>query len=178
MRPSLIAAPLFAMSMLFAQPALAATDGVRGATSSGSFDISAEITGADGVAQISGLNDFVFGPIARGVERSVRDEVCLFHTSPTVRLQVSQAGSPSFALVGPNGARLPYLVTLNRFGGSAAFPNDVQRGPVDLSGVVGNRTDPQCSTGGQAIDVLILLVENTQTLGLYSATMNIIVSVE
>jgi len=107
--------------------ALAATDGIAGATSSGTFSASVTLNAPAGTAvQVIGLNDFNFGQVNGQITTTTSipaqfDAFCLSRsTAGNVLVTVTETGVPnatSFSLSDGNGHTLGLSITINNPGG-------------------------------------------------------------
>lgn len=175
-------APLIALALLAAAaPAMAATDGVRGATSTATVQVSTTVENAIAdTVRISGLQDLDFGTIA--VEDPFADPVsrtapvCLYHTSPSFTLTVTQVGGgigTPFQLIGPAGDAIPVYIDVSN--GPSAFGD----AGFTATRQVANRADPDCADGAFAtLSVTRPPQETALPGGLYSATISIVMAAE
>lgn len=165
-------------------PALAATDGTLGPTSTGTFTVTATIPETPtGAVRVSGASDLVFPTINAQTDAgdtSAATPICLFHSSPTFSLQVSQPVSGFlFEMTGP-GDPIPFLIGVSGLSasGRATAISFVNGGQV--TNLISNRDSETCATGPLATleAVRAGLVPATQANGVYTATVSIIMAVE
>lgn len=133
-------------------------------------------------ANLSGLADVSFGPIANFNDQSLSQSVCAFTSSATGRYAVTASGSGpggAFALAAP-GALLAYDVLWN------ATPNQssgtaLQAG-APLSGLVSTATQKTCNNGPASSATLVVLLRanvlaNAQA-GSYAGTLQLTIAPE
>lgn len=168
---------VFAAALLAGTPALAAEQGTLGATSTGSITLSGTLENPPNGTRISGLTDISFGTISQAFNGNVyTDQICIFHSSPTFRITLSQAGVPTPRLLGPNGGSIQLDVGLAGLSGTT--PEFFSTGGT-TTGLVGNRESPTCLTGpSQQFQAVYLLPPTAQPEGAYSATITLQVAVE
>lgn len=76
-----------------ASAALAATDGTLSTTSStASMSVSAEIVGRPNGVKVSGVQDINFGVLSNAQPGRATQEICLYHSSPTVAIEARKPG--------------------------------------------------------------------------------------
>ena len=76
-----------------ASAALAATDGTLSPTSStASMSVSAEIVGRPNGVKVSGVQDINFGVLSNAQPGRATQEICLYHSSPTVAIEARKPG--------------------------------------------------------------------------------------
>lgn len=177
MRNHLIA--LGALALIGAAPAFAAGDGTLGATSTGTTVVRATVSAPpQAVASVTGLEDFNFGDVTNIPSiLEYADQICIYHTSPTVQLQLVPP-SGLIQLLNTQGDFLPiefriFQGTEELVGGTRALQF------LTRNGLVANRASPTCTSGPtQRIEVRTVAPPSGQAPGNYTGTFQIIVSVE
>ena len=104
--------PIAMLSVLAALPALAATDGTLGSTSTGTLNITATVPAPEVPAgtRITGLRDISVGNYSGSGSTGLFEiPVCIFHSTPEVGITLRQPGreiGDGLQLAGPDGWRL------------------------------------------------------------------------
>jgi hypothetical protein len=136
-------------------PALAASDGIIGATSSGSVSISATVPGR---VQISKLTDLVFGTVDPTANAAKTENLCVWSNTSGRTYQVTATGSGggtsnTFALT-DGTTELPYSVewagTSGQSSGTALATGTA------LTGLTSAAVNPTCSSGAATTASLIV----------------------
>lgn len=177
---------LLAFLAALAGSATAATDGTRGPNSTASIDVSTTVqNAAPDIVRVSGLTDLDFGQLQTGPEFvdadpvTVTGPVCLYHTSPTFALTVTQQGrglGDAFELRGPNGGALPIQVGFSDYvSGPSAFDTI----GFAVRGLVANRVSATCETGPiSLVGVNYSPTPQRQPTGQYSAVISVVMAAE
>lgn len=140
---------------LGATAACGASDGTLGPTSTARMDISLQLAAPPvtipATVGVSGLKDLALPELRTdGTIGEGRSEICLYHTTPTFSVRISQPGSTDGAplrLVGPDGATLPLSIGLRGTDGEDAELPDAGT----LNGLQGNRRSPTCADGDRNV---------------------------
>lgn len=135
--------------LLCAAPAMAAEDGAQGSSSTATMTISGTVLPPlQAQVRISGIDDIELGALAQEVGSfTVLDSnVCIFHTSPTFRLTVTQDEPPvipgRFSLYNSIDAAFPLGLSLRLGEMPLSFTPGSTR-----TGLVANTQSQPCSIG-------------------------------
>lgn len=136
-------------------PALAASDGTIGATSSGSVSISATVPGR---VQISKLTDLVFGTVDPTANAAKTENVCVWSNTSGRTYQITASGSGggasnTFALT-DGTTELPYSVEWAASSGQTS--GTALATGTALTGLTSSATNPTCSVGSATTASLIV----------------------
>lgn len=170
---------LCSCALILSEPALAATQGSVGSTSTGSLSISATVPGR---VQISGLTDIAFGTVDPTVAASSAEDVCVWSNTSGKGYSVTANGSgASNAFTLTDGTNtLAYDVqwadTSGQSSGTALSTG------AALGAQVSTATNPTCSAGPAATASLIvnMTAANLQAAvaGAYTGTLTLVVAPE
>ena len=159
-----------------AQPALSASDGILGASSTGTADVSLTI---EEVVRITDMDDFAFGSYSGSGALEADDNICVYHNGDgnyKVTITDDTTGSPSgFAVEGPLGD-IPMEVKWND-APSTTGSTLITYG-VALAATNANTESENCATGGLSANMQVDLAEaNIQAApaGAYSSTIVVLV---
>lgn len=164
---------LAALALGAAMPAMAATDGSPGATSTGSFDMAITINPpAASTVHIIGLDDVDFGSVTTSNTgttpvATLNRKFCLNRSDPgNVRVTSSQVGvAPGFAHRVSNGTNIILMATViqNPNNGSAAAMNNEQTEVFQASG-------PGCTASSTGPEAHTLAISTLSDLPSYATT--------
>jgi hypothetical protein len=142
--------------LLAAYPAHAATQGTIGATSTGSVNINATISG---LVQISDLNDLTFTGLNAGSSAQVTDNVCVWSNTASRSYTVRATGNgatSAFTLASGTNAPIPYSVawanTPNATSGTALTTN------VTSAAFTSTAVLPSCAAGANPTATLFVSI--------------------
>ena len=168
--------PIAMLSVLAALPALAATDGTLGSTSTGTLNITATVPQPDNPtgARITGLTDIDFGTYTGNEVQQVM-EFCLYHSSPNARLFVSGVGDPNTFLRGTDGQVI--TVSYQFFSTWSGNWSSVLTGAGNTM-TAWNRTSQTCSTGEKAQIRWILPAEQNVAPGAYTGQIQLVIQTQ
>lgn len=160
---------------LAATPAFAATDGTLGSTSTGTLNVTATVPEPQNPtgARISGLQDFTFGDYTGSRMQLVKD-LCVYHSSTTARLTVSQVGRPAstpLALVGPSNQTIP--IALQFYAVTSGVELRTSGETYERQWNIDSQT---CSTGGVALITAVLLEGARPAAGAYSGQFQLVIA--
>ncbi len=155
------------MSLLAQGPALAATQGTLGSTSTGSISIGASVPNR---VQISGLTDVAFTNQDPSVAASNAQNVCLYSNTSTKGYNVTATGSgASSAFTLSNGAAtVPYSVEWA--GSSGQSSGTALTTSAALTGLTSTATNPTCSAGPSSTASLVVKITAANLQGMQAAT--------
>lgn len=181
-RPASSRAKLFNLSALcsvfslfaFAMPALAATQGTLGTSSTGTAEVSVTIPEQ---FRVSNLQDVSFGTWGGG-DLTNNQNTCVYHNGDGSYSITATSSTGSFALQnGPDS--LPFEVYFNNTptpaGGSALAYNST----TSTSG--SNTTAADCSAGGLSANIRVRIAEGdlqAANPGAYNATLSFIIQAD
>jgi hypothetical protein len=181
---------LAAAVVLAVGPAFAATDGTLGATSTGSFTVSASVAppANPAGARVSGIQDINFGQITgtNGVT-STATQFCLYHSSSTARFMIRQPSLPpltNMRLTNGTDASvyLSVLFTVTSPGDTPMLIGaEWGEGSYWFNNRVFNRESQDCSTGPKASITATIAPSNSTGAGLlgnYSGAFQMIIAAE
>lgn len=167
---------VLSLSVVAAVTGHAATDGTLGPTSTAQLGLSATIasSGPPAGVRISGIQD-INQQLERGSATQLLRTACIYHSSPTVSVTVSQTGGPGeLRLVGPDGQRVLYRLRFRSGGQSFELANTGL-----ISGFVGDRTSETCSGGsGSELQLTFEPVPDSAPAGLYTGSLMFMVAPE
>jgi hypothetical protein len=148
-------------------PAVAATQGTLGSTSTGSISIGASVPNR---VQISGLTDVSFANQDPSVAASNAQNVCVYSNTSTKGYNVTATGSgASSAFTLSNGAAtVPYSV---EWAGSSGLSSGTALGSgTALTGLTSTATNPTCSAGPSSTASLVVKITAASLQGMQAAT--------
>lgn len=140
------------LSVIAAVIGHAATDGVLGPTSTGTMTLTATVPAAASPPQasITGIRDLVLPALTfDGVSGRAEAQICIFHSTPTYSVTVSQPGAADLSplkLAGPNGDSLALRVGVGDPRGNGV---DIPAAGT-IRGMSGNRQSPTCADGDRS----------------------------
>lgn len=177
-----LASILSAVAVLAAAPnAFAIQNGTLGPTSSATITVSGRLEAPPpSLVRITGLDNVTFGGLVAdgGV---VSDFMCIYHTSPTVRLTITQVGGGNLRMVGPSSAVVDLGVAVGNTTAPAAgaFRGGEQ---VVLTGLVGNTVSETCAAGPSNPSEVLWIRYAAPLPGLpvgtYTGTLNLLLAPE
>jgi len=148
-------------------PAVAATQGTLGSTSTGSISIGASVPNR---VQISGLTDVSFANQDPTVAASNAQNVCVYSNTSTKGYNVTATGSgASSAFTLSNGAAtVPYSVEWA--GSSGQSSGTALTSGSALTGLTSTATNPTCSAGPSSTASLVVKITTASLQGMQAAT--------
>ena len=165
---------------LVAQPALAATQGSLGATSTGSVAINASVPNR---VQLTGLTDVSFANQDPATAAANAQKVCVWSTTSTKGYNVTATGSGTAnAFTLANGAlTVPY--TVEWAGSTGQTSGTALASGTALTGLTSLATNAQCASGPSKSASLIVRISsaNLQTMQAatsYTGTLTLVVAPE
>lgn len=164
-------------ALMLPSPALAATQGSAGATSTGSVDISATVPGR---VQISKLADVAFGTVDPTAAASSAEDVCVWSNTSGKGYTVTASGSgTSNAFTLSDGTdTLAYDVQWSDSAGQSTGTALVSG--TALTGLTSSAVNPTCSSGPASTASLIvnMTAANLQAAvaGDYTGTLTLVVA--
>lgn len=170
-----------AAAFALASPALAATQGTLGATSTGSVNINASVPGR---VRISGLTDVSFASVDPLVTATSAQNVCVWSNTSTRGYRITASGSgAASAFTLANGALpvVPYTVQWAPTSGQTSGTSLVAGTP--LTALTSTATNSDCSAGPSASASLVVSVASSalqsMTAGVtYNGTLTLLVAPE
>lgn len=170
-----------AASFALASPALAATQGTLGATSTGSVNINASVPGR---VRISGLTDVSFANVDPSAPVASAQNVCVWSNTSTRGYRITASGSgASSAFTLANGALpvVPYTVQWAQTSGQTSGTSLVAG--TALTALTSSATNSDCSAGPSASASLVVSVASaalqSMTAGVtYNGTLTLVVAPE
>lgn len=170
-----------AASLLLASPAVAATNGAFGATSTGSVTINASVPGR---VRISGLRDVTFSNVNPSVPASDAQSVCVWSNTSTRGYSITATGSgaaSAFTLASGALPVAPYTVEWAPTSAQASGTN-LTTGAA-LTGQTSTATNSDCSAGPSATASLVVSLGSSTLQGMtagvtYNGTLTLVVAPE
>lgn len=165
---------------LIAPTVWSGTDGTLGPTSTARMDITMQLLAPRAATEVglSGLKDIALPTLqADGSSGEARSEVCLYHTTPSFSVRVSQPDSATgtpLALAGPDGRTLPLRIGFESPGGAGT---DLPDSGV-LTGLQGNRSSPTCAEGGRNVLYARSLGGDDVEAGVYEGVIVLLIAPE
>jgi hypothetical protein len=143
-----------AFATFAASKAFAATQGILGATSQGTLDITLTI---DPLVQISALDDIALGTYTGGANMTGADDLCVYSNTGGYDITATGNGAgQAFELLG-SSANIPYTVEWATTAGAGTGASLTTGTP--LTGQSGAFTTPNCNGGDNA--QVIVTVDST-----------------
>ena len=178
-RMSLLAG--IAGSLLLGSPALAATQGSFGATSTGSLSIDASVPGR---VRISGLSDVSFTNADPSVNATDAQDVCVWSNTSTRAYNITATGSGAagaFTLASGVLAPVPYTVEWASSSGQTSGTS--LTAAKALTGQTSTATNSDCSAGPSASASLVVAIGSPTLQGMdagvtYNGTLTLVVAPE
>lgn len=155
------------MGLLAQGPAVAATQGTLGSTSTGSISIGASVPNR---VQISGLTDVAFTNQDPSLAASNAQNVCVYSNTSTKGYNVTATGSgAASAFTLSNGAAtVPYSVQWA--GSSGQSSGTALVSGTALTGLTSTATNPTCSAGPASTASLVVNITAASLQGMQAAT--------
>jgi len=162
-----------AVATLAAGNAFAATQGILGATSEGSLEITLTI---EPLVQISALNDIALGTYAGGGNMSGADDLCVYSNTGGYEITATGNGAGgAFELIG-TAVNLPYTVQWATSAGAGS--GNAMTAGAPLGGQGGTFTTPDCGASDNA--QVIVAVDSTDLAsaptGNYTGVLTLLVA--
>lgn len=166
--PRAVIGSLALAAAISSMPALAATDGTLGATSTGTVSITASVPNR---ARISGLSDINFTNQDPASAASAAQNVCVWSNTATKAYTITASGSGtgSAFTLSNGGATVPYQVQWA--GASGALTGTTLTAGSASSSFTSTATNQNCASGPSASASLIVGLD-TANLGTMSAGSN------
>ncbi len=170
-----------ATSLLLTTPAIGATNGSLGATSTGSVNINASVPGR---VRISNLTDVIFTNVEPSVDASRAQSLCVWSNTSTRGYNITATGNGAanaFTLASGTLPVVPYTVAWAST--SAQTTGTALAAGVALTGQTSSATRSDCSAGPSATASLIVSMSsaNLQTMtagSTYNGTLTLVVAPE
>jgi hypothetical protein len=161
-----IATAAIVAAALASTPAIAATQGTLGATSTGSIAISASVPNR---ARITGLTDVAFTSQDPNTAASNAQSICVWSNTATKGYTVTASGNgtgSAFTLSGGSGLTVPYSVAWNATTGQTSG-TALGTGTAS-AGLTSAATHQTCATGTTSASLVVGI--STADLGTMQAT--------
>lgn len=170
---------IFAAAILLSAPALAATQGSLGATSTGSVVITASVPNR---VQITGLSDISFANADPSATATSAQNVCVWSNTATRGYTITGSGSGSagaFTLASANQSAIPYAVEWND-STSQTTGTSLTSGTA-LAGLTSTATSPICASGATSAASLVVKIGSSDLQKMvagasYTGTLTLLVA--
>lgn len=170
---------LGAASTLVATPAMAATQGTLGATSTGTVAISVTVPSR---VQITGLTDITFNNVEPNVQASASQSNCVWSNTATKGYTITATGDGTggaFTLKSGSLTPIAYGVQWNQSSGQSS--GTALTAATASSGFVSTATLPACVSAPSATSSLVVTIapaqlENMASQTAYTGTLTLLVS--
>lgn len=165
----LIRAGLFgAAALSFSAPALSATQGSLGATSTGSVTITATVPNR---AQLTALSDISFTNADPSTNATSSQNLCAWSNTATKGYSITATGSGTggaFTLASGALTPIPYSVQWNQSSGQSSGTSLVAA--TALGSLVSTATKPTCNSGPSTTSSLIVTIGASDLQDMVAAT--------
>lgn len=165
----LIRTGLFGAAALgFSAPALSATQGSLGATSTGSVTITATVPNR---AQLTALSDISFTNADPSTNATSSQNLCAWSNTATKAYSITATGSGTggaFTLASGALTPIPYSVQWNQSSGQSSGTSLVAA--TALGSLVSTATKPTCSSGPSTTSSLIVTISASDLQDMVAAT--------
>ncbi len=151
-----------------AAPAMAASQGSLGATSTGSVTITASVPNR---ARLTALNDISFSNVDPSADATNSQNVCAWSNTATKGYSITATGSGSggaFTLASGALTPVPYTVQWNQTSGQSSGTS--LTASTALGGLVSTATKPTCNSGPSATASLIVAIGASDLQDMVAAT--------
>lgn len=159
---------LGAATLCFAAPALSATQGSLGSTSTGSVTITATVPNR---AQLTALSDISFTNADPSTDATSSQNVCAWSNTATKGYGITATGSGkggAFTLASGALTPVPYSVQWNQSSGQSTGTSLVAA--TALGSLVSTATKPTCSSGPSTTSSLIVTIGASDLQDMVAAT--------
>lgn len=169
---------MIATSLAGVLPAIAATQGAIGATSTGTTVITAVIPN---LVRITGLNDISLGTWSGTGDMVGSDSLCVWSTTRKYKLTATGSGaSNAFTLTdgAPTPTTIPYSVQWAQSTGASS--GTALTSGTQISGQVTSATSTTCASGTNSTVIVTVLDANLQAspAATYTGTLTLVVAPE
>ena len=161
-------------------PALAATDGTLGSTSTGSVSISASVPSR---VRISGLSDVAFTNVDPSVAAASAQNVCVWSNTATRGYNITATGSGAANAFTLANAALTVPYAIEWSDSSGATSGTALSSGTALTGLASTAANATCSAGPATTASLIVRIgapdlQNMQATTNYTGTLTLVVAPE